>query len=210
MLPVTAHSSPQEAAVNTGACGPFDELPKNRPLSAAAPCAEPLMSAGKDRALVLWQTPSFMVCQCGWVAVPSRLARKQAVFLHWGACLQGQPMSKEWCSLWYSLWMVHLGGQGGQEAQAYSTVLQQGPGPQSRCAAMDAGSGHEGGIELSGNPGLPSQRIARGHWCVRRPQVLLAASWLLYTPRTPTKLSPEKPLVFSLRNQRPRTEATRS
>lgn len=42
-----------------------------------------------------------------------RLARKQAVFLHRGACLQGQPVSKEWCSLWYSLWIVHLRELGG-------------------------------------------------------------------------------------------------
>lgn len=31
------------------------------------------------------------VCWCGWVAALTRLVRKQAGFLHWDACLQGQP-----------------------------------------------------------------------------------------------------------------------
>lgn len=30
-------------------------------------------------------------CKHGWVAAPAHLVRKQAVFLHWDACLQGQP-----------------------------------------------------------------------------------------------------------------------
>lgn len=78
-------------------------------------------------------------------------------------------MSKEWCSLWWSPSAAWSLEGGGQEAQAHSAPLQQGPGTQRyawplglchcQVPALGTDLGEGRRMALSKSPGLPSEKV---------------------------------------------------